>query len=138
MTGLLVVLLGLLFFVRTATAEASQYCNFEAGKNEPAANDLCMAVRTYPNQSSNAHDVQVTLEVYRPQHSALGWTSIGIGNSMAHALTFIIYDDHKSNTGPTLSVRQAFGHWEPELFDQATNKGCVRLQHLESTWGFDA
>jgi len=134
MTGLLVALLGLLFFGTISSAEASQYCNFEAGKDEPAANDLCMAVSTYRNQSNNEHDLHVAIQVYRRQHSALGWTSIGIGNGMAHALTFIIYGDPKSSSGPTLSVRRAFGHWEPELFDEAVNKGRVRVQQLESTW----
>lgn len=134
MAKFLFALVGLLFLIHTAHTEPSQYCNFMSGQDEPGANDFCMAVSTYQNQSSNLHDLHITLNVYRPQHNALGWTAIGIGSGMAQSLDFIVYGDPENRVGPVLTVRRSNGHWEPDMFDSATNKGSIRVELLEATW----
>ncbi|TQV93217.1 hypothetical protein V2A60_010348 [Cordyceps javanica] len=130
-------LLILAMFIPMALVHAvpSQYCNFRAGQKEPGANDFCMAVSARQNQSTQLHDLYITMEVYRPQDSALGWTAIGIGPGMAQSLDFIVYGDPKSLPNPVLSVRSSNGHWEPEIFDDATvDAGKLRVGLMQGGW----
>ncbi|KAK0707794.1 hypothetical protein B0H67DRAFT_588617 [Lasiosphaeris hirsuta] len=93
-----------------------------------------MAVSTYGNESSNSHDLHITLNVYRSANQALGWTALGIGSGMAQSLSFIVYGDPRSRASPVLSVRRSDGHWEPSLFDDSANKGGIRVELVEARW----
>jgi hypothetical protein len=129
------LLAGLFSVISTAHAEPAQYCNFQAGKDiPPATNDFCVAVSTYRNHTSNAQDVHITLDVYRSQNNARGWSAVGIGEGMAQALTFMVYGDPKNPSGPVVSVRRANGCEEPQPYHAKANKAGIHVQVLSSAW----
>ncbi|KAK3360543.1 hypothetical protein B0T25DRAFT_131252 [Lasiosphaeria hispida] len=136
----LVALAGLLSVISPTQAEQAQYCNFQSGKEgiPPAPNDFCVAASTHRNHTRNAHDVYMTLDVYRPQSDARGWSAIGIGEGMAQALTFVVYGDPKSPSGPVVSIRRASGREEPRPYyyhdAKANNMAGIHVQVLSSEW----
>lgn len=99
-----------------ALAEPVQYCRFGHSHGEA---DFCLGVTTHLNHSTNAHDVYLSFTVTRSSH--LGWTAIGTGPKMDGSLMFIVYGDPESDDAPTISIRQATGHYQPHRVDLQDN-----------------
>ncbi|PWI66157.1 hypothetical protein PCL_05375 [Purpureocillium lilacinum] len=96
----------ILLISAASLAQASlQYCNTRSYVQL----HLCLAVDTYYNTTSKATDLLATFGYQ--SFSAGGWTSVGLGSSMYGALVVIGY---VHNGEPTLDLRQATGHFEPQ------------------------
>ena len=124
--------------VTSTVAEPVQYCKYGKRPNEDVA--FCMGVTMHQNISTNSHDLVLSLMVPRPGGSAIGWTSIGLGPTMAGSLMFFIYGDPLSNENPIVSIRGSTGHVQPKLVTQADMGGAdlrvVRSQWLPAAHGF--
>ena len=83
-----------------------QYCRHR-GQNGNA--EICLAVNTFYNTSTNALDIYMTLRTFRYKASKKGWTAIGFGNQMTGSLMFLIYGDPELGD-MTVSPRTATGH----------------------------
>lgn len=94
-------------------AERVQYCRFGHQDGEV---DFCMGLTSSLNATINHHDLYIALSVRRS--SALGWTAIGTGPSMAGALMFIVYGDPTSGADPVVSIRTTDGHHQPRAITQ--------------------
>ncbi|KAK4108509.1 iron reductase domain protein [Canariomyces notabilis] len=102
--------------IQSALAERVQYCRF--GHQDGEA-DFCMGVSSYLNATTDQHDLYIALSVRRS--SALGWTAVGTGPSMAGALMFIVYGDPSSGDhDPVVSIRTADGHHQPRPISDST------------------
>ncbi|KAK3680860.1 hypothetical protein B0T22DRAFT_474268 [Podospora appendiculata] len=125
------LVLFLLSLFALALAEPVQYCRF--GHRDGAV-DFCMGLTTAQNTSTSAHDMYLHLTVSRS--SALGWTALGTGPTMASALMFIVYGDPSmaSSTNPTLSIRTADGHHQPQPLNASTPTGGAALHILHAKW----
>ncbi|KAK4152570.1 hypothetical protein C8A00DRAFT_16129 [Chaetomidium leptoderma] len=127
MTTLLsLAVLSLQFLV--ALAEQVQYCRFGHPNGDV---DFCMGVSSSLNTTTTHHDLHITLSVRRS--SALGWTAVGTGPSMAGALMFIVYGDPSAGADPVVSVRNAEGHHQPRLITPAF-AGGADIQITSAKW----
>lgn len=113
-------------------AEPSQYCRFGHDAGEV---DFCVAVSSYRNHTTAAHDLYVNFQVTRPSSSFKGWNAIGTGPTMAGSLMFIVYGDPLSGQSPTASARTvtAMGHPPPRPVTSA-EAGPTDVQIIHSQW----
>ncbi|KAF7588259.1 hypothetical protein BBP40_005945 [Aspergillus hancockii] len=120
------------YFLSTIHAEPVQYCKFGYDANgDNAEADFCMGVTMHQNQSSNTHDMYLTMTV--TQGSDLGWTAIGTGPMMTGSLMMVVYGDPRSEEPPTVSIRTTVGHRNPDLITEEDTGGAdIRL--LQSSW----
>ena len=112
-------------------AEPVQYCKFGERPNEDV--DFCMGVTMHHNLSTNSYDMFLTMLVPRYGGSALGWTSIGLGETMTGSLMFFIYGDPLSYEDPIVSIRGSTGHSQPKLLTSA-DMGGADIRLLRSSW----
>lgn len=117
----------LLLALPLALAEQAQYCRFGHQHGEA---DFCMGLSTSFNTVTLQHDLHIALSVRRS--SALGWTAIGTGASMAGALMAIVYGDPSSGADPVVSIRTTNGHHEPQLL--TTTTGGAHITITSAKW----
>jgi hypothetical protein len=124
--------------ILSAMAEPVQYCKFGKRPNEDVA--FCMGVTMHQNLTTNSHDLLLSFMVPRYGGSKIGWTSIGLGETMTGALMFFIYGDPLGKENPIVSIRGSTGHAQPKLVTQADMGGAdlrvIRSQWLPTTNGF--
>lgn len=121
------------FWVYSATAEPVQYCKFGVKDHPNEDIDFCMGLTMHQNLSSNSHDLYLTFTVTRYGGSALGWTAIGIGETMTGSLMFIVYGDPLSDNIPIVSIRGSTGHVQPKLVTKS-DLGGADIRVLRSSW----
>ncbi|KFY43886.1 hypothetical protein V494_01762 [Pseudogymnoascus sp. VKM F-4513 (FW-928)] len=73
------------------------------------------------------------MSITRPGSTALGWTSIGLGETMEGALMFIIYGDPMSSEKPIVSIRKSTGHKQPTLVTKEDMNGAD-LRVISADW----
>lgn len=83
-----------------------QYCRHR-GENGNA--EICLAINTFYNSTTDGLDVYLTLQTFRYKSSKKGWASMGLGAQMTGALMFLVYGDPELGD-MTTSVRTATGH----------------------------
>ncbi|KAL5349886.1 hypothetical protein ACLOAV_004920 [Pseudogymnoascus australis] len=116
------LLLAILFtIVGTVVSEPVQYCKYGSKTNDI---DFCMGMLMHHNITSSSHDLYLSLSVTRPHSTALGWTSIGLGETMEGALMFIVYGDPLSSEKPIVSIRKSTGHKQPTLVTREDMNGA--------------
>lgn len=86
-----------------------QFCKHR-GENGQA--EMCFAVNTFYNQTTDTTDLYITLKTWRFKASKKGWAALGLGKRMIGALMFIAYGDPEEGT-MTTTVRSATGHHPP-------------------------
>jgi hypothetical protein len=118
------MLLHLFLTLTLVVAEQVQYCRF--GHQHGDA-DFCMGLTSSFNTVTLHHDLHIALSIRRS--SALGWTAIGTGPSMAGALMIVVYGDPSSGTDPVVSIRTTDGHHEPQPLTSASTGGA----HITAT-----
>jgi Cytochrome domain of cellobiose dehydrogenase len=121
------------FLILSAMAEPVQYCRFGAKERPNEAVDFCMGLTMHHNLSSNTHDLYLSMTVTRPGGSAVGWTAIGIGETMVGGLMFIVYGDPLTSEIPIISIRGSTGHAQPKLVTRA-DMGGADIRVLRSAW----
>lgn len=103
-----------LLWVSPALAAGIQYC-----ANEPP---LCLGVAHKVNDSTQGHDVYVTLSATPSENG--GWTAVGIGKLMMGALMFVVYAD-RDRTSLTTSIRAGTGNVMPTVLTDHPNNVAV-------------
>ncbi|KAI9376040.1 hypothetical protein BJX61DRAFT_491690 [Aspergillus egyptiacus] len=126
--------INLLLLAALAVGEPVQYCRFGHGEGTV---DFCLGLTTHHNASSGNHDMYMSIHVTRT--SALGWTAVGTGSTMAGSLMFIVYGDPFSSghEPPVVSIRTADGHHQPRLLSQE-DKGGADIRLLDAGWVEDS
>jgi Cytochrome domain of cellobiose dehydrogenase/Eukaryotic cytochrome b561 len=119
--------------VLSAMAEPVQYCKFGAKEHPNEAIEFCMGLTMHQNLSSNSYDLYLSMTVTRPGGSALGWTSIGLGETMVGGLMFFVYGDPLSNEIPIVSIRGSTGHVQPKLVTKS-DMGGADIRVLRASW----
>ena len=130
---LLLAYIRLCSLILASRAEPVQYCIFGDQDKPGSTIDFCMGITMHQNESSHAQDLYLTFEVPRYGGSALGWTSIGLGDTMKGALMFFIYGDPTSYEEPIMSIRRSTGHEQPRLVTPA-DMGGADLRVVRSMW----
>ena len=120
-------------WLRSANAEPVQYCKFGSSEHSNDNVDFCLGTVTHLNASTNFYDLYVTFTVTRGHGSALGWTAIGPGTTMADSVMFIVYGDPISNEDPIISIRTATGHTQPALISKSA-MGAADIRVLQASW----
>ena len=133
---LLLTLLGAVG-VSLVNAEPVQYCKFGSPDHPGEDIDFCMGALMYRNDSTNAHDMYLTMTLRRHEGSSLGWTAIGPGAVMKGSLMFIVYGDPLSHEEPILSIRSATGHHQPTLLMKSDMASGMDLRVIRSSWLLD-
>lgn len=120
------------------SAEPVQYCKFGSLDHPGEDIDFCMGALMYRNESTNAHDMYLTMTLRRHKGSALGWTAIGPGGVMKGSLMFIVYGDPLSHEEPILSIRTATDHHQPTLLMKSDMASGMDIRAIRSSWLPDA
>lgn len=144
--------ISLLAFQPFAVSEPVQYCRNGAISNQV---DFCMGTLMHHNISTASHDLYLTMSVTRPSASSLGWTAIGLGESMEglvlrlledplqflirltndlnSSLMFVVYGDPLSSEKPIVSIRKSIGHKQPTLVTRHDMNGAD-LRVMRADW----
>jgi hypothetical protein len=112
--------------------EPVQYCKYGATSNGV---DFCMGMLLHSNVSTQANDLYLTMSVSRQSNSSLGWTALGLGETMEGSLMFIVYGDPLSGESPIVSIRKSTGHHQPTLV-QPNDMNGADLRVIRSDWFF--
>jgi hypothetical protein len=107
--------------------EPVQFCKNGAASN---AVDFCMGMLLHSNISTQANDLYLTMSVTRQGNSSLGWTALGLGETMEGSLMFIV-----SGESPIVSIRKSTGHHQPTLV-QLDDMNGADLRVIRSDWFF--
>lgn len=94
------------------TASPVQFCKTTKDFN------FCLAYESFYNLTSSTNDAYITFVTTRETNSDIGWNAVGLGDEMRGSLMFVMYGDPKSKTGPTVSIRSAQGHQEPQVIEK--------------------
>lgn len=112
------------------SAEPVQYCKFRETDSEV---DFCVGILMHYNSSTSFHDLYLTVSVTRPNSTSLGWTAVGLGETMEGALMFIVYGDPVSSEQPIVSIRKSIGHKQPTLVTREDMNGAD-LRVIRADW----
>ncbi|KAL2066753.1 hypothetical protein VTL71DRAFT_2825 [Oculimacula yallundae] len=102
--------------------EALQFCHVEAKRT-----DLCFAVASYKNHTTEEKDVSIHLAARFEGRN--GWTAIGIGKEMKGALMVVMYPGDQDGD-ITTSIRSAPGHFPPQVIMTSEAPNI----HVTRTW----
>ena len=119
----------------TSAYRPTQFCKHR-GENGKA--EMCFAINSFYNTSTDASDVYITLKTWRFKDSAKGWAAMGLGKMMTGALMFIIYGDPAGGSLVT-TIRTATGHHPPlSVFGTPNSppdaEGVPELEVRSSKW----
>ncbi|MCJ1403414.1 hypothetical protein MMC11_006637 [Xylographa trunciseda] len=114
-------------------ADPVQFCRFRDHARPNTKIDFCVGVTMHQNTSTSSHDLMLTFTHTRQDASPLGWTAVGLGESMEGSLMFILYGDPLSSEPPILSIRGSTGHHQPTLVTQSDMNGAD-LRVVDSAW----
>jgi hypothetical protein len=101
-----IIMLLLTLSSNVVSTRTPQYCRHR-GENGNA--EICLAINTFYNTSTDGLDIYLTLQTFRYKSSKKGWAAMGLGPQMLGSLMFLVYGDPELGD-MTTSIRTATGH----------------------------
>ncbi|EAS37456.3 uncharacterized protein CIMG_02810 [Coccidioides immitis RS] len=109
----------LAWLVCLSAAAKVQFCK----SNEDGSVDLCLALASYRNGTSNSNDVYLHLS--SKFTGRRGWAAFGTGTGMDGSMMFIFYPGEREGD-VTLSVRSSSGHLPPEAHPELPSHEVIQ------------